>query len=514
MAGNERGEGQVSASGSGGSGAQESLNATAGMLTTLSTSPVLEAIQDGVYTLDASGRITYWNAAAERILGIPRDGALGRPFREVVPRPQGEEGWAVVQGVLEDRAPRHYLETYSASPLHLSVHASPLGDDGVLVQFRDATPELQLREQHTRLLEAIRDGFVAVDSAWRIVYINRAAEQLLRLPRGRAVGLDVHALLPPGPPEIAGILHATMTDGDPRHLTAVRPEGRALHDRFFDVWTYPLPLGGVSILFEDVTDQVHREMDLARLAAEADEANRAKSRFFTAVSHELRTPLNAIVGYTHLLSSETYGPVPPGAQRAAERAGICAEHLARLVDDVLLMTTAEVGRLPVAPSPVPLERFLRAALEPLRQQAEAKRLDFVVEVAGDAAEVETDPDRLRQLLLALVGNAVKFTAQGEVRVQTRAVPGDPGALEVVVADTGPGISPEDRDRIFEAFEQLGDPSRSDSMTRGTGFGLTIARKLAALLRGSLRVEGRQGGGSVFQLRLPRTYAAASAAPPA
>jgi PAS domain S-box-containing protein len=479
------------------------------MLTTRSTSPVLEAIQDGIYTLDEAGRVTYWNAAAERMLGIPRDAALGRPFREVVPRPDGD-AWAMLLRVLEDRAPRDYLEAYSAPalPRRLAVRAAPLEGGGVLVHFRDATAELVAQEQYARLLEAIRDGFVAVDSAWRIVYINRAAEQLLRLPRDRATGMDVHALLPPGPPEIVEALRATMADGEPRHLSAVRPESRAFRDRLFDVWTYPLSLGGVSVLFEDVTGQVSREVDLARLAAEAEEANRAKSRFFTAVSHELRTPLNAIVGYTHLLSTETYGPVPPAAQRAAERAGICAEHLARLVDDVLLMTTAEVGRLPVSPSPVPLDRFLRAAMEPLRQQAEAKRLGFEVEVAEDAAEVETDPDRLRQLLLALVGNAVKFTAQGMVRIAARALPDDAGSLEVGVEDTGPGISPEDRDRIFEAFEQLGDPSRSDSMTRGTGSGLTIARKLARLLRGSLTVEGREGGGSVFRLRLPRAFAPA------
>ncbi|HEX8273371.1 MAG TPA: PAS domain-containing protein [Longimicrobiaceae bacterium] len=478
------------------------------MLTTLSTSPVLEAIRDGIYTLDEAGRITYWNAAAERLLGIPREAALGRPFREVLPRPDGDDAWAPLLRVLEDRAPREYLEAHSDAslPRRLAVSASPLDGDGVLVHFRDATAELVVQEQYARLIEAIRDGFVAVDSAWRIVYFNHAAEQLLGLSRRHATGMDVHVLLPPGPPEIVEALAATMADGEPRHLAAVRPESRAFRDRYFDVWTFPLALGGVAILFEDVTGQVRRELDLARLAAEAEEANRAKSRFFTAVSHELRTPLNAIVGYTHLLSTETYGPVPPAAQRAAERAGICAEHLARLVDDVLLLTTAEVGRLSVSPSPVPLERFLRAALEPLRQQAEAKRLGFEVEVAEDAAEVETDPDRLRQLLLALVANAVKFTAQGGVRVATRALPDDPGALEVSVEDTGPGISPEDRERIFEAFEQLGDPARSDSMSRGTGAGLTIARKLAGLLRGSLRVEGRDGGGSVFRLRLPRAFA--------
>ena len=152
----------------------------AGMLTTLSTNPVLEAIQDGIYTLDAGGRVTYLNAAAERLLGISREAALGRPFQEVVPRPDGADAWEALLGVLEDREPRQYLESYASGglPRHLAVHASPLDGEGVLVQFRDATSELETREQYARLLEAIRDGFVAVDSAWGIVYVNRAAGQL------------------------------------------------------------------------------------------------------------------------------------------------------------------------------------------------------------------------------------------------------------------------------------------------------------------------------------------------
>lgn len=470
-------------------------------------SSVLDAIQDGVYAIDAEWRISYWNAAAERLFGISREAALGRALREVLPRTD-DAAWESLRRVMDAREPRQYLETYSTGGLarRFSVCAAPLAEDGVLVHLRDATAELGLQEQYDRLLEALRDGFVAVDPDWRIVYVNRVAEGLLRLPRERVVGMDLHAILPAGPPEVEEIIAATLRDGVPRHLSTVRPEGRAFRGRFFDVWTYPLPLGGVSILFEDVSEQVRRERDLARLAAVAEEANRAKGRFFTAVSHELRTPLNAIVGYTHLLSTETYGAVPEGARRAAERAGVCAEHLARLVDDVLLMTTAEVGRLPVSPVPVLLEPFLRTSLEPLRQQAESKRLRFTMEVAGEAAELRTDPDRLRQLLLALVGNAVKFTPQGEVRVEAEAVA--PDEIEIRVADTGPGISPEHRERIFEAFEQLGDPSRTDSMSRGTGFGLTIARKLAALLRGSLTVDERDGRGSVFRLRLPRSLTGA------
>src|SRR5690606_14860548 len=125
----------------------------------------------------------------------------------------------------------------------------------------------------------------------------------------------------------------------------------------------------ISIMFEDVSERVKRERELARLLVQANEANEAKSRFFAAISHELRTPLNAIVGYTHLLNTDTYGDVPEAARRAAERAGVCAEHLARLVDDVLLLTTAEIGKLPVIPEEISLPEFLPAVLEPHRHQA-------------------------------------------------------------------------------------------------------------------------------------------------
>src|SRR5690606_22396462 len=111
------------------------------------------------------------------------------------------------------------------------------------------------------------------------------------------------------------------------------------------------------------TQRVRREEELAQLVVRANEANEAKGRFFAAISHELRTPLNAIVGYTHLLNTDTYGQLPESARRAAVRAGVCAEHLSRLVDDVLLLTTAEIGKLPVVPEEVVVRDFLPPVLE-------------------------------------------------------------------------------------------------------------------------------------------------------
>jgi PAS domain S-box-containing protein len=468
---------------------------------------VLEALADGFCIVDSDYRISYWNAAAERLFGVDRADALGRALWSVVPGTadrQVRERLARVadQGVVLNLTVLSDRELFAR---HLAVHASPMEDGGIALHFRDSTGEQRLADQYEQLLESIRDGFIAVDREWRIVYVNRAAEVLVSLRRDRAAGTDLWELLPAEPAYLSTAIRATMIDREPRHLSTLYPQGPVFRDRCFDVSIHPLPDGGVSMLFEDATERITRERELARLAAEAEEASRAKSRFFAAASHELRTPLNAIVGYTHLLATHTYGDVPAGAARASERACVCAEHLARLVDDVLLLTTVEIDRLPLFHSPVPLADFLPGVLQHLAQQAEAKRLEFRLEVPDGLPEVETDPERLRQVVTALVSNAIKFTPRGAVDVRAEVVDGG-GWMEIAVRDSGPGVPEGERERIFHPFEQLGEEARSDSLNRGTGLGLTIARQLARRLDGDIVVRPAPSGGAEFVLRLPMEVA--------
>jgi PAS domain S-box-containing protein len=473
--------------------------------TDLSPHPGLEALADGFCMVDPAYRVTYWNAAAERLFGVPRREALGRAVWDVIGVEGERDLRARLAEVEEGELPLRLtlVSSLELLPRHLSVRASQLAEGGIALHFQDITDEQRLTARHSQLLESIRDGFVGVDAEWCITYVNRAAQVLLSLRRERAVGLDLRELLPAEPAYLRAAVEATMRDREPRHLEAVRPEGRVFGGRCFDVWLHGLPDGGVSLLFQDVTERMEHEITLAQLAAEAEEASRAKSRFFAAVSHELRTPLHAIVGYTHLLGTATYGEMPDAAVRAAERATVCAEHLAQLIDDVLLLTTTEVSRLRVSPVEVVLENYLPTALEPLRQQAEAKGLEFALSLPADLPPVTADPERLRQLVVALVTNAVKFTSRGGVRVEARVAEDGAGpVMEIAVVDTGPGIDPRDRDRIFEAFEQIGDEARTNSLARGTGLGLTVARQLAELMGGSLRVEGTSTRGSTFLLRLP------------
>ncbi|MDB4952288.1 MAG: pleC 2 [Gemmatimonadetes bacterium] len=471
--------------------------------------PGLEALREGFYLLDPQWRVTYWNGAAERLFGLPREEVVGRLAWEAVPGAEEERVRRRLGPAMDERVPVSFPMgvTVDGRWRETAVEATPSEDGGVAVRVRDTEEEGRASERYLRLLESIRDGFVAVDAEWRLVYVNRVARRLLAMRR-TTLGQVLWELLPERPEEIGEALRATMEDRMPRRLAAVRPEGRVFRGRHFDVWTDAVPGGGISILFQDVTGHLRRERELARLAAEAEDASRARSRFFAAVSHELRTPLNAIVGYTHLLSGAAYGPLPAGAERAAERAGVCAEHLSRLVDDVLLLTTADTERLPVLPRAIDLATWLPATLEPLRRQAEAKGLAFTIEVDPGTPPLETDPDRLRQLLQPVISNAIKFTSSGRVRVRAaEAYDADVGdGVEICVADTGPGIGGDDRERIFAPFEQLGDPARHDSMRRGTGLGLAIARQIAERLRGTLNAGPGEGGdGSVFRLRLPLAF---------
>ena len=463
------------------------------------TIPALEAIADAFCTVGEDWTISYWNRAAERWFGASRDDTLGQPLWDAFPELNEPGLRARMAAVVATASPLRFPFPARDDGTPLSLEATPLEGGGVALHFRDGAEQARLAERYSRLLASMRDGFLAVDTDWRVVYLNPAAEALLRIRMHKAVGASLLDHLPDDPPELQHALRHTMDDGLPRGLHAVRPGVEWLQGRCFDLSVDPLAGGGISLLFQDVTERQEREMELARLAGEAEEASRAKSRFFAAVSHELRTPLHAIVGYTHLLSTDSYGDIPAPASRAAERANVCAEHLARLIDDVLLLTTAEIDQLQLYPARVALPEYAAEVLEPLRRQAEAKGLRFELDAPVELPPMYVDPERMRQVLYSLVTNAIKFTPRGHVRVQVRE---DGPGVEVRVEDSGPGIADADRARVFEVFEQVCDDARTDSVNRGTGLGLAIARSLTDRLGGSLRLDQPEDGGSVFVLWLP------------
>jgi signal transduction histidine kinase len=232
----------------------------------------------------------------------------------------------------------------------------------------------------------------------------------------------------------------------------------------------------------------------------AESANRAKSSFLSTMSHEIRTPMNTILGMVDVLRATPLSERQEDFLSTLEMAG---EDLMRLLSDILELSTIESGALNLAHVPFDPAELQHQVLETLRQQAERKGLALVETAAEDVPrEVFGDPARLRQVLVSLVGNAIKFTHQGEVRLEVRCLAGAALGDELlfVVADTGIGIAPEQQRAIFEPFTQAdGSTTRAYG---GTGLGLSISSLLIGGMGGRLWVESQLGQGSTFYCAVP------------
>lgn len=318
----------------------------------------------------------------------------------------------------------------------------------------------------------------------------------ITLPSGRHWRLDVavrrfQPLVPRALTWLIGLLLLVLVV-----YLVLREEARA--ERFSE---HSLDL---EILSRDLLDANLRLEDRAQQVAEA---NRAKSRFLANVSHELRTPLNAIVGYNGLALDGVYGELGRPLQQAHERIRAASDHLLGVVDNVLDLSKIEVGRLHVDAEPTDLGALLDSVATVLDPIAAAKGLRVDVAAAADVPRIVTDPRHVRQIVLNLASNAVKFTERGSVTIVAERDGRAPEhRVAVIVRDTGIGIAEQDLSRIFEEFEQVRPGGRGDSMQRGTGLGLAIARKLARILGGDVDVTSRAGEGSCFVLTLPLRHA--------
>ena len=236
---------------------------------------------------------------------------------------------------------------------------------------------------------------------------------------------------------------------------------------------------------------------LEQLCAANEAANRAKSQFLANMSHEIRTPLTAIMGFTDLLRSGADGGIETERQDYLKAIHISATHLLELISDILDLSRIEAGRMEICPVPCSFQEILSSVMSIMGMRAREKHLELTCEWPdGAPATVLTDALRLKQLLMNLVGNAVKFTSRGSVRVVCRLLnPSGNAQMAFDVIDTGPGIAAERLQAIFDAFVQA-----DNSVTRefgGTGLGLTISRRIAQAMGGDITVQSELGKGSTF-----------------
>lgn len=254
---------------------------------------------------------------------------------------------------------------------------------------------------------------------------------------------------------------------------------------------------GILILIQNVTERVAREAELRTAMEKAVAASEAKSEFMASLSHELRTPLGAIIGYADLLEGEIVGPLLDIQKQYTRRMKTGANHLLNIIEQILTFSRSEAGREEVVFEPCDLVDITTEAVNLVEPQAAEKGIEIRISGSAEGLQLVGDAGKMRQILINLLANAVKFSEAGPVEIRIWGEDGT-GTAFVEVCDPGPGIALADLPRIFEPFTQL----EHEHAQRGTGLGLPVSRNLARLLGGDIEVRSIRGEGSCFTLSVP------------
>jgi signal transduction histidine kinase/CheY-like chemotaxis protein len=373
-----------------------------------------------------------------------------------------------------------------------------------IILLRQRRRLLESRQELSATLENISQGIVMIDGNGKLPVINRRAFDLLGMPKELRSGdltfqelvdwqLGTHEF---GPPDTWDEPLGTMLRSDGfitrENVTyeRTRPNGTVL-----DVRTQTLSDGGAVRTYTDITERKRSEAALAAARDAAEAASRARSEFLAVMSHEIRTPMNGIIGVSGLLLDM---PLDDTARQYVNIVRESGDHLLQLINDILDFSKLDAGRLDLEEVSFNLHSTVSGAVEMLSAQARAKGLTLGLTIDDDVPQMlRGDPGRLRQILLNLLGNGIKFTQAGGIRVKLTTRRAEPGVAHLLfaVTDTGIGIRPDKIRLLFERFSQV-DSSVSRQFG-GTGLGLAICRKLVGQMGGSIWVESEPGVGSTF-----------------
>ena len=489
---------------------------------------MVAAAGDAFFSVDAHARVQEWNPRAEELFGWAADEVMGRSVIDVVvpPARRAAAGRLMQQFLAsgQDAVTTSWSEVElqrcdgTLIPVEVTLWAvRDIGGWQISAFLRDLTARREAQRERERaagrfrqLLHAIDDGVFGIDRDGLCTFVNPAAAHAFGYDGDELLGADHHELV-----------HHHHADGRPYAredcLAALTLQTGARGRRDDEVFwrrdgsSFPVEYScapvvedgdvvGAVVTFTDITARKALERDLSEAHAQAMEASRLKTDFLATMSHEIRTPMNGVAGMAELL---LHTDVSTEQLEYVETIRASCDALLRVIDDVLDFSKIEAGHIELEAIEFDVTSTVEDVARLVAPRAHAKEVELTVAVEPDVPRVVVgDPGRLRQVLLNLVGNAVKFTEDGEVAIEVRAseMSEDPHLVLFEVRDTGIGISPAQRARLFERFQQGSSETRRTF--GGTGLGLAIARDLVELMGGTIDVRSEIGRGSTFTVALP------------